>query len=190
MSPGRRPSAAEPRRHDRQDQRALVLDPAERKAALLGVIGAREAAPGAVAVPLRRFLGPRCAGRGARTRLRSRSDPHQARQGRQEAAEEAVGRARGNGRRRARATPIRSSKYHAKYLVADDTTAIITTLNPTRKCFTRTWDAVLITQDPAVVKGLLTLFGRRRRRAAAVAPADQPAADRRPGAIARARFAR
>ena len=49
-------------------------------------------------------------------------------------------------------------KYHAKYLVADDSTAIITTLNPTRKCFTRTWDAVLITQDPPVVKGLLTLF--------------------------------
>ena len=49
-------------------------------------------------------------------------------------------------------------KYHAKYLVADGTTAIITTLNPTRKCFTRTWDAVLITQDPSVVKGLLTLF--------------------------------
>src|SRR5687767_14486692 len=49
-------------------------------------------------------------------------------------------------------------KYHAKYLVADGATAIITTLNPTRKCFTRTWDAVLITQDPTVVKGLLTLF--------------------------------
>ena len=49
-------------------------------------------------------------------------------------------------------------KYHAKYLVADESTAIITTLNPTRKCFTRTWDAVLITQDPSVVKGLLTLF--------------------------------
>ena len=49
-------------------------------------------------------------------------------------------------------------KYHAKYLVADDSTAVITTLNPTRKCFTRTWDAVLITQDPSVVKGLLTLF--------------------------------
>ena len=49
-------------------------------------------------------------------------------------------------------------KYHAKYLVADDKTAIITTLNPTRKCFTRTWDAVLTTQDPSVVKGLLTLF--------------------------------
>ena len=49
-------------------------------------------------------------------------------------------------------------KYHAKYLVADDKTAMITTLNPTRKCFTRTWDAVLITQDPSVVKGLLMLY--------------------------------
>ena len=49
-------------------------------------------------------------------------------------------------------------KYHAKYLVADESTAIVTTLNPTRKCFSRTWDAVLVTQDPSVVKGLLTLF--------------------------------
>jgi cardiolipin synthase A/B len=49
-------------------------------------------------------------------------------------------------------------KYHAKYLVADARTAVITTLNPTRKCFTRTWDALLTTQDPAVVKGLLALF--------------------------------
>ncbi|NDJ14185.1 MAG: hypothetical protein EBY17_23815, partial [Acidobacteriia bacterium] len=49
-------------------------------------------------------------------------------------------------------------KYHAKYLVADESTAVITTLNPTKKCFTHTWDAVLITPDPSVVKGLLTLF--------------------------------
>jgi phosphatidylserine/phosphatidylglycerophosphate/cardiolipin synthase-like enzyme len=49
-------------------------------------------------------------------------------------------------------------KYHAKYLVADEATAIITTLNPTRKCFSRTWDAVLVTQDESVVSGLLTLF--------------------------------
>ena len=48
-------------------------------------------------------------------------------------------------------------KYHAKYLVADNTTAMVTTLNPTRKCFTRTWDAILITRDASVVKGLLTL---------------------------------
>ena len=63
-------------------------------------------------------------------------------------------------------------KYHAKYLVADETTAVVTTLNPTKKCFSRTWDAVLITQDPSVVKGLLTLF-----RADA---ADQPLTSRRP----------
>lgn len=49
-------------------------------------------------------------------------------------------------------------KYHAKYIVADDGPAIVTTLNPTRKCFSRTWDAVLITHDPAVVRGLLSLF--------------------------------
>src|SRR5215218_3749844 len=32
--------------------------------------------------------------------------------------------------------------YHAKYLVADGQTALVTTLNPTTKCFTRTWDMV------------------------------------------------
>jgi phosphatidylserine/phosphatidylglycerophosphate/cardiolipin synthase-like enzyme len=49
-------------------------------------------------------------------------------------------------------------KYHAKYLVADDGPAIVTTLNPTRKCFTRTWDALLVTRDPATVRSLLRLF--------------------------------
>jgi phosphatidylserine/phosphatidylglycerophosphate/cardiolipin synthase-like enzyme len=49
-------------------------------------------------------------------------------------------------------------KYHAKYLVVDGARAMITTLNPTRKCFTRTWDALLLTEDPSVVKGLLALY--------------------------------
>jgi phosphatidylserine/phosphatidylglycerophosphate/cardiolipin synthase-like enzyme len=49
-------------------------------------------------------------------------------------------------------------KYHAKYLVADEGPAVVTTLNPTRKCFTRTWDAVLVTHDEAVVQSLLHLF--------------------------------
>jgi phosphatidylserine/phosphatidylglycerophosphate/cardiolipin synthase-like enzyme len=49
-------------------------------------------------------------------------------------------------------------KYHAKYLVADEGPAIVTTLNPTRRCFSRTWDAVLITHDDAVVRSLLHLF--------------------------------
>lgn len=49
-------------------------------------------------------------------------------------------------------------KYHAKYLVADEGPAMVATLNPTRKCFTRTWDAVLVTHDEAVVTSLLHLF--------------------------------
>lgn len=49
-------------------------------------------------------------------------------------------------------------KYHAKYLVADEGPAMVATLNPTRKCFTRTWDAVLVTHDEAVVASLLHLF--------------------------------
>jgi phosphatidylserine/phosphatidylglycerophosphate/cardiolipin synthase-like enzyme len=49
-------------------------------------------------------------------------------------------------------------KYHAKYLVADDGPALVTTLNPTRKCFTRTWDAVLVSHDEAVIRSLLHLF--------------------------------
>ncbi len=49
-------------------------------------------------------------------------------------------------------------KYHAKYLVADETTAVVTTLNPTERCFSRTWDCLLITNDTSVVRGLLALF--------------------------------
>ncbi len=49
-------------------------------------------------------------------------------------------------------------KYHAKYLVADGTTAVVTTLNPTERCFSRTWDCLLITDDTSVVRGLLALF--------------------------------
>jgi phosphatidylserine/phosphatidylglycerophosphate/cardiolipin synthase-like enzyme len=49
-------------------------------------------------------------------------------------------------------------KYHAKYLVADEKTAVVTTLNPTERCFSRTWDCVLITHDTSVIRGLLALF--------------------------------
>ena len=45
-------------------------------------------------------------------------------------------------------------KYHAKYLVADDGPAIVASLNFTKKCFSRTLDALVITYDPAVVSGL------------------------------------
>ena len=53
-------------------------------------------------------------------------------------------------------------KYHAKYLVADEATAIVTTLNPTRKCFSRTWDAVLVTQDASVVRDCWRSFAPTR----------------------------
>jgi phosphatidylserine/phosphatidylglycerophosphate/cardiolipin synthase-like enzyme len=49
-------------------------------------------------------------------------------------------------------------KYHAKYVVADDRLALIATLNPTKKCFSRTWDFVLTTEDRDVVRSVSTLF--------------------------------
>jgi cardiolipin synthase A/B len=49
-------------------------------------------------------------------------------------------------------------KYHAKYLVADARLALVTTLNLTARCFTRTCDFTLITRDPAVATGLRELF--------------------------------
>lgn len=49
-------------------------------------------------------------------------------------------------------------KYHAKYLVADGRKALVATLNPTKKCFTRTWDFVLTTEDREVARSLSALF--------------------------------
>jgi phosphatidylserine/phosphatidylglycerophosphate/cardiolipin synthase-like enzyme len=49
-------------------------------------------------------------------------------------------------------------KYHAKYIVADDRVALVATLNPTTKCFTRTWDFVYTTDEPSVVRSIATLF--------------------------------
>ena len=150
MSPGRRPSVG-------SAKESLVLTAAERKAALLGVIGAAKrrlilslfrcddfSVLDALAAALERgceveaILTKRA--KGGKKRLKKLWG----------ALEEmgAVVTRYGD--------PV--VKYHAKYLVADDATAIITTLNPTRKCFSRTWDAVLITRDRSVVKGLLTLF--------------------------------
>jgi cardiolipin synthase A/B len=150
MSPGPRQSAV-------SAKEKLVLAPAERKAALLGVIGAARrrlilslfrcddfAVLDALAAALERgceveaILTKRA--KGGKKRLKKLW-------GALEEMGAVVTRY---------ADPV--VKYHAKYLVADESTAIITTLNPTKKCFTRTWDAVLITRDPSVVKGLLTLF--------------------------------
>ena len=49
-------------------------------------------------------------------------------------------------------------KYHAKYLVADDGPALISSLNFTRKCFNKTCDAIVMTRDPAVVSALRQLM--------------------------------
>ena len=49
-------------------------------------------------------------------------------------------------------------KYHAKYLVADSKVALIATLNPTTKCFTRTWDFVYTTDERQLVRSVSTLF--------------------------------
>jgi cardiolipin synthase len=150
MSPGRRPSAGSAKER-------LVLDPAERKAALLGVIGAARrrlilslfrcddfSVLDALAAALER-------GCEVEAVLTKRAKGGKKRLKKLWGALEEMGAVVTRY-----ADPV--VKYHAKYLVADDSTAVITTLNPTRKCFSRTWDAVLITQDPSVVKGLLTLF--------------------------------
>jgi cardiolipin synthase len=63
-------------------------------------------------------------------------------------------------------------KYHAKYLVADDGPAIVASLNFTRKCFSRTCDAMVMTSDPQVVSGLRRLMAADRDRQPI--PADLP----------------
>ena len=49
-------------------------------------------------------------------------------------------------------------KYHAKYLVADDGPAVVASFNFTRKCFEKTFDAAVVTDDPAVAAGLQALL--------------------------------
>lgn len=66
-----------------------------------------------------------------------------------------------------------SVKYHAKYIVADDGPALVTTLNFTKKCFTQTCDAVVLTSDPAVIAALRQIMANDRD--GLPAPADLPA---------------
>lgn len=64
-------------------------------------------------------------------------------------------------------------KYHAKYLVADEGPAIVASLNFTKKCFSRTLDALVVTYDPAVVSGLRDVMAAdcgMRPAAASLAP--------------------
>ncbi len=60
-------------------------------------------------------------------------------------------------------------KYHAKYLVADESVALIGTMNLTRKCFRDTRDFLLCTADPGAVASLVALF-RSDVQGAATAP--------------------
>jgi cardiolipin synthase len=55
-------------------------------------------------------------------------------------------------------------KYHAKYLVADHGPAVVASLNFTRKCFRKTCDALVVTDDPAVVSDLRRLWAADRDR--------------------------
>jgi cardiolipin synthase len=50
------------------------------------------------------------------------------------------------------------TKYHAKYMVADEGPALIASLNFTRKCLEKTCDFILVTRDPEVSAGLIRLF--------------------------------
>jgi len=52
----------------------------------------------------------------------------------------------------------RGVKYHAKYIVADSSLALIASLNFTRKCFNDTCDFLFTTRDNYVVEGLRSLF--------------------------------
>jgi len=49
-------------------------------------------------------------------------------------------------------------KYHAKYVVADDHTALVSSLNLTEKCFDRTADFIVVTRETDVVGALRQLF--------------------------------
>jgi phosphatidylserine/phosphatidylglycerophosphate/cardiolipin synthase-like enzyme len=66
------------------------------------------------------------------------------------------------------------TKYHAKYIVADDGPALIASLNFTRKCFEKTCDFLLHTGDPAVASGLRALFEMDCRDADSPPPANLP----------------
>lgn len=53
-------------------------------------------------------------------------------------------------------------KYHAKYLVADDGPAVVASLNFTKKCFAKSYDALVVTHDAGVVSSLQRMFASDR----------------------------
>ncbi len=49
-------------------------------------------------------------------------------------------------------------KYHAKYVVADDSIALVSSSNLTHKCFERTCDFLFATRDTEIIAGVKNLF--------------------------------
>ena len=81
-------------------------------------------------------------------------------------------------------------KYHAKYLVADERLALVTTLNYTARCLTRTCDFILVSRDVAVISALTELFEADwALRPAAFTPAQQDRLIVGPDHAPRERFA-
>ena len=64
------------------------------------------------------------------------------------------------------------TKYHAKYIVADDGPALIASLNFTRKCFDKTCDFIVVTCEPGTVAGLTQLFENDCRHPEAALPRE------------------
>ena len=62
-------------------------------------------------------------------------------------------------------------KYHAKYIVADDGPALVSSLNFTRKCFEHTCDFLVFSDRSEVVSGLKILFENDCRSPSAPLPA-------------------
>ena len=67
--------------------------------------------------------------------------------------------------------------------------ALVTSLNLTRKCFGKTCDAIAITHDPGVVKGLRDLMASDRD-GGAISGDASGSDDHRPGAGAESRLPR
>lgn len=153
MSHGPFPSAPDcPGRHD-----AVVLEPAERKAALLQVI---DRARQRLVLSLFRCRDvdvldalARALERGVRVEILL---THRAGGGRRQL--KALWRALADMGASVHTYRGPAAKYHAKYVVADAAVAVVMSLNPTPKCFTRSWDVVVVTSDAEVVGTLSRLF--------------------------------